>query len=814
RNTGVVGAFEGATFNIGLGDANTLIDNRSGRIETGAGSVISLSGSHPSNYGTTTILGGAIAGGGRIDTYRFAVLDSLAIEAGSTVRTGSGSSLGLLGNIANDGLIEVYDGTNWLSGNARLWIGGDVLLSGGGQVKFLGTEGLIDSGGANAKLTLGSAQTLTTAVGAQGTVKVDVVNQGRFESRGAGSNVQALVSSIRNTGVLAATDGATFNIGLGDADTLIDNTGGRIDVGAGSFITLSGGHPSNYGTTTIRGGTLTGAGHIAAARFAMLDGSGSEALTIAAGATARTYSGSSLGLAGSIVNHGTLEVFDNTNWTSGPARLWVSGEVALTGTGRVRFIASEGVIDKSGSGSLLSIGAQQTVTTDAGAAGLITVNLVNQGRIEARGADSFLQAQVASIRNTGVLAAMDGSLLNIGIGNADTLIDNTGGRIEAGAGSSISLSGSHPSVTGVVTIRGGTLAGAGRFDTNRFAVLDSLAIEPGATVRSNSGSSLYLAGTLSNQGTLEVFDGTNWLSGNARLLVNGTVNLQGSGRLLVAAGNENLITKGTADALLAIGSQQTLTTALNSAGVVQVDLLNHGRVEAHGAGSTLDLRLRAITNQSTLAAADGADLRIGPGNADTVIDNHGGRIEAGAGSRVFLADAGHPANTGITTVQGGVLGGTGTFSMYRAQLTGGVRIAPGQSPGLLSFSGPLQFDPLGGLQIEVGGLVPGSGNDRVNVAGSALLAGALELSLWGGFKPDDDDVFTILSAASVSGAFANVLGGRVAFAGGSFDVQVSTTDVKLMHFEAAPVPEPGTLVLMLGGLLLVARRRRFQAECT
>lgn len=290
------------------------------------------------------------------------------------------------------------------------------------------------------------------------------------------------------------------------------------------------------------------------------------------------------------------------------------------------------------------------------------------------------------------------------------------------------------------------------------------------------------------------------------MFINGRVDLLGTGRLVMAAGNENIVLPGTADALLAVGAQQTLTTAANSAGVVRASLLNLGHVEARGANATLDLKLTALANRNTLAAADGADLRIGPANASTVIDNHGGRIEAGASSRVFLADAGHPANIGITTVQGGVLAGTGTFFMQRAQLSQGVHIAPGHSPGLLSFNGNLAMDPLGGLEIELGGLVPGSGHDRVNVAGSTTLAGTLDLSLWGGFLPHADDVFTILSASSVGGAFSNVQGGRVAFASGSFDVLVSATDVKLLHFEAAPVPEPGTWALMLGGLLSLARR--------
>jgi hypothetical protein len=807
RNTGIVGAFEGASFHIGLGAADTLVDNRGGRLETGAGSVIGLSGSHPSNVGTTSILGGSIAGAGRVDAYRFAVLDSLAIEAGATVRTGSGSNLGLRGSIANDGLIEVNDGTPWLSGAARLWVGGDVALSGSGQVRFFGTEGLIDPGGAGARLTLSGGQALTTEAGALGTVKVDLVNHSLVEGRGAGAHLQAQVASIRNTGLLAAAQGGVLSIGIGHANTLVDNTGGRIDAGSASFVKLSTGHPLDHGVVTVRGGTLGGAGVIEAFRFVMLDGGGSEAVTLAGGATLRSYSGSSLGLAGSIVNDGIVEMHDNTGWLSGPARLWVSGEVALGGSGQLRFVGTEGVLDSGGAGSRLAIGTQQTVLTPANTGGTIKVDLANQGRVESRGSGASLLAQMGQIRNTGVLAALDGGAFSIGIGNAPTLIDNAGGRLEAGPGSTITLSTGHPLDSGVVTVRGGVLAGAGLFHTGRFVVLDAAGLAAGATVRTGTGSSLYLSGSLANDGTLELHDGTGWLSGNGQMLVSGRVDLGGSGRLLIGAGTENLVAPATADALLAIGAQQTLTTAAGSYGVVRSAVLNHGRVEARGAGATLDLKLTSLSNRNTLAAAGGADLRIGPGNASTLIDNRGGRIEAGAGSRVFLADAGHPANVGITTVEGGVLGGTGTFFMQRAVLSHGVRIAPGQSPGWLDFNGTLALDPLGALQIEIGGLTPGSGHDRVHVAGAALLGGALELSLWGGFVPAAGDVFTILSAASVGGSFSNVIAGEVSFAGGSFDVVISAVDVKLMNFEAAPVPEPGTLLLFIAGLALLASRR-------
>ncbi len=291
--------------------------------------------------------------------------------------------------------------------------------------------------------------------------------------------------------------------------------------------------------------------------------------------------------------------------------------------------------------------------------------------------------------------------------------------------------------------------------------------------------------------------------------------IDGSGKLLIARRNENRIDKGSSDALLTIGSAQTLTTLANTSGRVRTDLLNEGRIEARGTGATLNLQVAGITNHGTLAAVEGGDLRIGPGNANTVIDNRGGRIEASSGSRVFLADASHPSNVGITTVQGGVLAGDGTIFMQLARLAEGVRVAPGQSPGRLTFNGDLPLDPLGALEIEIGGTIAGTTHDRVHVTGRAVLDGILDLRLWGGFMPQASDIFTILSAQSVSGAFDNVVNGRVSFSGGSFDVQTSAGEVRLGNFVAVPVPEPATRLLITGGLMgvgLQAWRRRGRAK--
>ena len=797
-NTGILRS-SGGQLQLTRG-AGTAIANAGGRIESAPGGSVLFA------TNAISIAGGTLAGGGEFRNGGHLWLDgassgALTFEAGTTLNS-QNAFLHLAGSFVNDGTLELRDGTNWTSGAGVWWIHGPVTFNGSGKLLFAqGNENVIDKAGSDALLTIGNDQTLSMSANASGTVKVDLNNQGRVEARGVNSSLLAPVSSIRNTGVIGAFDGASFNIGLGNANTLIDNQGGRIEVGAGSVLSLGAG----TGTTTILGGTLGGAGRI--------DGNNSalDSVNIEAGVTVRANAGSNLYLRGTIVNDGTLELYDGTYWTSGAGVWWVQGPVTFNGSGKLLIAQrNENLIDKVGSDALLTIGSGQTLTMAPDTSATVKVDLNNQGRVEARGLNSSLFAPVSSLRNTGVIGAFDGASFNIGLGNADTLIDNRGGRIEVGAGSVLSLGGSHPSVTGTTSILGGTIAGAGLVEGYRYAALDGVTIEAGATVRANAGTNLYLRGTLVNDGTLELRDNTWWTSGAGVLWVQGPVTVNGSGRLLIAERDENVIDKAGSDALLTIGSGQTLTTAVGSSGRVRANLANENRIEARGAGSSLALQVTAISNHGTLAAAEGADLRIGPGNANTVIDNRQGRIDAGAASRVFLADAGHPSNFGITTVQGGILTGSGTFFMQLARLSDGVRIAPGQSPGLLSFNGELQLDPLGALEIEIGGTTAGISYDRVNVSGRTVLDGTLDLSLWAGFMPGANDVFIILSAQSLVGSFDNVVGGRVDFAGGSFELLTSGGELRLRNFVAAVVPEPDAGWLMLAGLLAVgfATRRR------
>lgn len=114
------------------------------------------------------------------------------------------------------------------------------------------------------------------------------------------------------------------------------------------------------------------------------------------------------------------------------------------------------------------------------------------------------------------------------------------------------------------------------------------------------------------------------------------------------------------------------------------------------------------------------------------------------------------------TLAGGVVHGTGTI-VADVHSTGAT-VAPGDSAGLLTIAssisplitGDYSQGGLAKLVIEVGGLEPGTQHDVLIAEGDAALDGTLEVTLIDGFAPEDQDVVTILTAASVTGAFAAV----------------------------------------------------------
>jgi len=115
-----------------------------------------------------------------------------------------------------------------------------------------------------------------------------------------------------------------------------------------------------------------------------------------------------------------------------------------------------------------------------------------------------------------------------------------------------------------------------------------------------------------------------------------------------------------------------------------------------------------------------------------------------------LATLGNPYS-----IQGGGLAGSGT--VFGDVNNSGGRVTPGLSAGTLTIDGNCTQGAAATVEIEIGGTAQGLDHDWLDVAGTATLAGTLEVSLIDGFIPDSGDMFEILTAGTVTGEFDHVV---------------------------------------------------------
>jgi|GEM_PF-3994882 len=103
----------------------------------------------------------------------------------------------------------------------------------------------------------------------------------------------------------------------------------------------------------------------------------------------------------------------------------------------------------------------------------------------------------------------------------------------------------------------------------------------------------------------------------------------------------------------------------------------------------------------------------------------------------------------------GVIGGIGTFP---SQLTNSGVLSPGDSaaaPGALAIAGSFTQTNTGILEIDIGGTGEGE-YDVLAVTEEASLGGSLRLRLTGGYELHEGDVFHVVRAGRIIGAFENV----------------------------------------------------------
>jgi len=250
-------------------------------------------------------------------------------------------------------------------------------------------------------------------------------------------------------------------------------------------------------------------------------------------------------------------------------------------------------------------------------------------------------------------------------------------------------------------------------------------------------------------------------------------------------------------------------------------------IDALGGSGTVNLWPGWSSTALTVGADDGSGTFSGEiqGAISLIKTGSGTQVLTGANTYVgstqvldgeLLVNGTHFGGA-TYTVFGGVLGGTGEIDAA-VDVQGGA-FAPGVSPGGI-VTGDLTLGSASSFQVELGGtffVLDGTEEyDRAVVNGDVIVnQGLLEVSLFGGFVPVQNDRFLIVENRGSNpvggvGIFAGLPEGQVFAADGSLFrisyVGGTGNDIVLTTY----VPEPSTLLIWAGllGLGLWLRRRR------
>lgn len=577
-----------------------------------------------------------------------------------------------------------------------------------------------------------------------------------------------LLALLLSAPALHAQTTYTWNGGAGSWEEPSNWTPAGVPTATDTAVIAAGTATLGAGTTVagfaFTGGTLDGAGGLTVTAAMTWTGGavrGSDTLRVAPGATLH-MEGGSLSVDRAFVNAGLAT--------------WASGE--LNGIGR---FVNEGEL------VLALDAATPTRFCFASPPGFVTNGPTGLIRRTGTGEATVY----CGFDNAGTVRVESGSVVLRGF-NATGGTDTGDYEVEAGAmlvfdGGGVRTMTAATSISGegTVGVHGGTTTLAGPYDvrTTRFVNVNGsgvLNLDGAATTDTLE----ITTGTLGGGGTLTVTDALIWDGGR----------MQGSGTTILS---EDAVLTIRGDAAKSFRDTRTLRndgtgTWSGSGGFSNSNgtlFLNAGTLEV-SAGTTDPFGsffAGTFTNTGTLTLTSGTVTRFGS------FFHNEGAVEVASGALVL---SGFNANGGTDTgryvvadsarlefaggnrtlTETAEVAGAGTVAFLAGSVTNAGTWKPGASPGVLTIESDYPAES-GVLEVELGGLAPGTEYDQLVVTGEAALGGTLRVALTDGFTPEVGDAFTVLTATSITGTFAAVEGPAAYTLGVAYNAEDVTVTV-------------------------------------
>ncbi|MFA6968834.1 autotransporter domain-containing protein [Bosea sp. (in: a-proteobacteria)] len=654
-------------------------------------------------------------------------LNDAATRRTFSVPTGAATQSGAITeSVAGSGLEKIGAGTLTISNGANSYTGGTTISAGtlvATQAGVLGTGAITLNGGT---LSNSASLTLSNDLGAAaGTTSTIVAGDGTTLTFAPGTYRNAAGSSLRlgaagSTGTIDfRAAGSALNSSAGPTEILggiVRASGPNSAVNANSDLTIATGAALELnGFTQVR--ALQGAGDIRSTSSARLDVFGGG-----------TFSG----------RIGTVGADALSLSYLGTGTLTLTGRNLYTGGTTIRFGTLVAGAESLGSGDI-----------SFGNFGGFTRRLITSGTLSGRS---------ITVQGSGpvVIGAGAGQTARLQLTNFNT---DQSGRLEFGqAGVSGTVEFQATTVSVVNPARTLVFAGGTTRDTGGLGrlinALASTTVNAGATLAFGDGGDASVNKGIVNNGALEIgrsdamsFSGVISGAGSLAQSGAGVTTLLGAN----SYGGTTTVSAGTLRGGAANRFSNASATTVSTGGTLDLGGFSQAIASVALAGGTL-------TNGALTGAVTSSGGTIdGLGGSASVTTQAGATTLTGTNSYTgattvnggtLVVNGAITASSGLTVAAGATIGGSGQLP----SLTVNGTLSPGNSPGTLTVNGNLTLGAGSVYVAEVQGAV----SDRINVTGTAALAGTLRIVPLGGAYLFSTP-YTLLSAqGGRNGSFGSV----------------------------------------------------------